>query len=351
MSRFEEQYLHVRDRIIAALPELTGYPLNDAEGRANVLGVGLGFKKGDSTMSLAVRLYVLAGTPLTKPLHIAFLKNLLEDLTLEIVPTRSFVAFGSHAVPAHRPPAVPGSTVQFQSTTGQGLTGAIGMILVDSTGQRYAVSANHILSIDGDAPARPGFQVNELGVPGLNLVGRKIGSNVFAEPIGSKLSVDCAMVRLDDGASVRQSVSGIAPIVWTPKPIQLGQSASKRGPDGKVRAGVVRDHLVKAGMRYTPPLPGVVTFENIALVEDDSPTIFDGHFASEGDSGGLVFQKSEGNWFPTGLIIGGSSPRLPEDPPELHDFTVICDIVRVIAALNNRLDANLRPLNLAPLEP
>jgi hypothetical protein len=165
-----------------------------------------------------------------------------------------------------------------------------------------------------------------------------IGAKVSFAPLYDGCSVDCAIVEPGTGVSFKATLPTGGPGKLTTNVMDpiAGRPAAKFGFSTQWTKGIVADHTANIRLDCGAGL-GVITINDVALVQD-----VDGHdgvasFAAPGDSGAVVFQQDDnGYWSPCGLIVGGPSPDARLDT-KTEDYIAVCRLSAVLEALNQAL--------------
>ena len=303
--------------------------------RNHYVGVGIGHKNGDPNADYALRIYVRRKMADSEVAPAQLIKGLMEGMMTDVAEVKPFTGYVS-ATGA-------GSGVQFQSQYGQGPVGTLGAVLVDTSGQQYALSANHVVSRNGSLTSRGGFSLVDTGEAGPVVQSPVvIGSAVTSSPLKDGCTVDCAVVKAAPGVALKQrfpSAPGtLTTAIATPV---IGRPAAKLGHATQWTKGIVGDQFADVRLDCGPGL-GVITISDVVLVRDEIEHDGLAGFAGPGDSGSLVFQQEDnGNWSPVGLVIGGPvrDPRAvtPTKDYKGEDYIAVCRLDLALALLNSEL--------------
>jgi hypothetical protein len=303
---------------------------------ANVVGVGIGKKlvAGASTPTDCIRIYVVA-------------KSDVEDLSPAVLVPGDFldvptdvIEIGRLGQGGHRPlPLVDGVVVgpgdPIRVSTGapnvnSGFMGTLGAIVQDGAGQKYILSCNHVLAVNGRVPR--GAEIvstltadNETRIANRNALVRlkREASN----------SVDCALALLpSDSKSVSEKFQERKRgqkrgIKWTSEETTDPQRTMKVVKVGAVTEkslGTVLDVDVKLYVDYSF---GTFRFKKQVIIDGGQNSLF----ARGGDSGSVVVDTDTG--LATAMIFAASGR-----------YAVACPIGQVLHELSDEVQGDLRLL-------
>ena len=288
----------------------------------NVVGIGVGrkFKRGKSTRTRCIRIYVERKLPrqLIHPDHL--IPDTVEGIPTDVIETGHFRAYLPR-VPASQKrsrPARPGCSIGFQfpnAQAGELMAGTLGA-LVTGDGVLYILSNNHVLANEnslsiGTNIFQPGLLDN--GNP-VNDAIAKLAKFVPLEK-DKPNRVDCAIATILDANAVIPTILPKIGRLTSAEPIEVveGVEVEKTGRATGYTVGTVFD------VSATVPIDfelGRLIFEDQLLIRGNA-----GAFSDGGDSGSLVVDRISGR--ATGLVVGGS--------PE---FAIANHISEVLQALN-----------------
>jgi hypothetical protein len=321
---------------------------SSALGPQHYLGVGVGYKNRDPKSGFALRFYVRRKLSHRELPSSHFIDGTLWGIPTDVVVVRPFRTYGTVLAPAPLTTVMPGSSIQYQLAGRNGDLGTVACILSDQQGGRYALTANHVLARNGSVLKQPQFQVVDGGEAGPTIpTPQPIGTDVVFAPLFNGGDVDCAMIKATPGVAMKQVFpTALGPITMEPAEAGINDQVLKFGHASGITKGTVAD-LANIPMSFGPGL-GVIRVNDTILIADQAPQAGTVNFAQPGDSGSLVFQKSNGNWVPLGLVMGGPTTDPAGDSNE--DYVAICSLKECLAALNSSLPAALRDLSLASPE-
>jgi hypothetical protein len=312
-----------------------------------VVGVGIGTKviNGIDTLEDCVRVYVAQKAENTSQLAASEIvpEEIARVQTDVIGAGRTFAtrpniivqrrSLTSSATNGERPTAKPGSSigplVTDMPNVNQMLSGTLGAVLQDVKGAKYALSANHVLSVNGRIkgakPVHSPSPEDDLHPPD----GARDTVIARAEPIAVPLKrsgsgagnrVDCAIVQLLDNVDVDPTFPGGVSVTGIAAP-ERGMSVMKYGKRTGWTSGRIIDVQADILMDYSF---GNFRFVDQILIEgaNDVP------FAADGDSGSVILNEKRQA---VGLLFG---------PVGL--LTAACPMPAVIQELSQLLGCDLR---------
>lgn len=229
-------------------------------------------------------------------------KQLGEAVDTDVIETRRFVSFQSHAPKLK---AAPGSSIGLDydapnvDATRLGTLGAF----LDIGGTVYVLGANHVMAVNGRVPTGtpilfrpPGKFAN----PGEYVLARKTVHIPLSQP-GPNL-VDCALAEVIDQKNIKMKIETYFPKgivvasgeMITPK---AGMKVVRVDVDRKEQAkGVIKCVGCKAQIDFRF---GAFDFDDMVLIEGEN-----GEFANPGDSGALIVDLETNQV--TAMLVGGS---------------------------------------------
>jgi S1-C subfamily serine protease len=291
----------------------------------NVVGIGVGrkIKRGRSTRTHCVRIYVERKIPrhLVHPDHL--LPEGVEGVVTDVVETGRFQAFLPRVPATQRRvrPARPGCSIGFQfpnAGAGELMAGTLSAV-VTADGVSYILSNNHVLANENALP--PGTAIFQPGLlDGGNVATDRIATLARFIPLEADKPnrVDCALAAILDAPTVRPAIMPKIGRLTSVEPIEAteGMRVEKTGRATGYTTGTVFDVSATAAIQFDL---GMLTFEDQVLVRGDA-----GAFSDGGDSGSLIVDRETGR--ATGLLIGGSP-----------QFAIANHIGDVLQALNVKL--------------
>jgi hypothetical protein len=334
-----EQLLAITNR----LSDIVFGRASQREMTRSIAGFGIAARGYESNpnQELYLQFYAQRKQPLEEILPASLVGSLLAGVPTDVVQVGRFVALASTVV-------TPGFGLAYEKTGASSFSqGTLGAVLVDSQGTRYALSANHVLSRNGDFFQDPG-SIIETGAPGPGTAPVEVTKNetdvLFSELVAQPgfNEVDCAMAQPEPSITLEQ--------FW---PAQLhnatnnvvdavnGRTVGKFGNESKWTTGTVACNTGTFEMDCGVPLDKVTI----------RPGIFvkGAGFAKPGDSGSVVFQKNGAVWEPMGLLLAGNEDNL--DTRATENYVGLCELKRVIAALEKKLlPVSRHPLTLVKPE-
>ena len=291
----------------------------------NVVGIGVGrkIKRGKSTRTRCVRIYVERKLPR----HLVPADHLIPEnfsgVVTDVIAAGRFRAFLPR-VPASQKrlrPARPGCSVGFQfpdAQAGELMAGTLGAV-VTADGVSCILSNNHVLANENALP--PGTAIFQPGLlDGGNAATDRIATLAKFVPLETDKPnrVDCALAVIVDASAV---VPAILPKIGRLKsadPIEAaeGMEVEKTGRATGYTTGTVFDVSATVPVEFEL---GTLTFEDQILVRNEGSA-----FSDAGDSGSLIVDRGFGR--ATGLLLGGSL-----------QFAIANHIADVLQALNAKL--------------
>lgn len=277
-------------------------------GRPDVVGIAVGVEeRGQPT----IRLFVTSANATGLPAH-------LDGIPVERVVTGMFYAYDT--TDRYRPSPI-GVSVGHPDIT----AGTIGARVVDSQGNVYALSNNHVLANNnnaqiGDSALQPG------PYDGGSDPADKIGELYDFEPIrmnGPNNTMDAAIASSTTAqlgnATLPEGygVPGTNVVNAT-----IGLDVQKCGRTTGCTTGDVAEVNVTVDVCYTPMGPFCAEYARFV----NQFTVTPGTFSAGGDSGSLIVTDDGAN-NPVGLLFAGSDTRTIANPigPVLARFNVSID--------------------------
>jgi hypothetical protein len=291
----------------------------------NVVGIGVGrkIKRGKSTRTRCVRVYVERKIPR----HLVPPNRLIPEnvggMVTDVIEAGRFRAFLPR-LPASQKrlrPARPGCSIGFQfpdPQAGELMAGTLGA-LVTADGVSCILSNNHVLANENALePGSPIFQ------PGLldsgNAATDRIATLARFVPLQTDKPnrVDCALAAIVDASAVAPAILPKIGRLTTPDPIEAdeGMPVEKTGRATGYTTGTVFDVSATVPVQFEL---GTLIFEDQILIRSGGSAFSDG-----GDSGSLIVDHGSGR--ATGLLLGGSL-----------QFAIANHIEDVLQALNAKL--------------
>lgn len=314
--------------------------LRDMPG--NVVGVGIGKKSGEDCLRIYVaddclRIYVVNKLERNKVIP----KELVPEEFLG-VPT-DVIKIGRLGRKGHTPKAPkikapkdftpqPGSPIRVETdapNVNSGATGTLGAVVEAGAGERYVLSCNHILAVNGRV-----LEDRNAKIVSAEFVGEEppIADPAFYVRLrrhGDNL-VDCALAQIKDPQRVRANFPEGIGKLNSPSAIspQLGRTVMKVGAATGPTEGTIVD--INADL-YTDYSFGRFRFINQVVIERGK----DDEFATEGDSGSIVWDKEKRQ--PLAMVFAASGR-----------FAVACPLPQVLDGLQTeiRRDLNDRHVTL-----
>lgn len=300
---------------------------------ANVVGVGIGkkFVDGAPTPTDCIRIYVVT-------------KSDVEDLTpAELMPDdflgvpTDIIRIGRFGQGGHRPiPLVqnstigPGDPIRVSSSApnvNSGFMGTAGAIVQDGARQKYILSCNHVLAVNGRVPRG----ANIVSTPSADNEQTIANRNVFIRLHREGTNrVDCALALLASDATLvtekfqerqRGHKRGIA---WKSEKTTAPEKAMKVVKVGAVTEktfGTILDTDVELYVDYSF---GTFRFEKQVIIDGGESS----RFARGGDSGSLVVDTKTG--LATAMIFAASGR-----------YAVACPIDQVFYELDQEVQGGL----------
>ena len=281
---------------------------------ANVTGVGIGQKVVDGvpTETWAIRVYVQSKLDVEDVTPAYMLPTSFLDVPTDIIEVGRFGRAG--LVPnGLKPPKTigPGTPIRIESrasNVNSGAVGTLGALVVDASDNTiYILSCNHILAVNGRVKTDPEAHIvtadgAPIAVPGPFHELTRHGAN----------QVDCAL-----------AVSKIDQRVQTtdkPIPPALGMTVTKTGAATGTTNGVIVD--IDADL-YVDYSFGTFRFINQVVIDGQSAGNPDDIFATDGDSGSIVFTETEPNRLQALAMVFAEAGR----------FAVACPLIQVFSQL------------------
>jgi hypothetical protein len=291
----------------------------------NIVGVGVGrkIKRGRSTRTRCVRIYVERKIPrhLIHPDHL--IPEDLGGVVTDVIEAGRFRAYLPRPPTTQKRlrPARPGCSIGFQfpeAQAGELMAGTLGAVVTDD-GVSYILSNNHVLANENALPlGTPIFQ------PGLldsgNAASDRIATLARFVPLETDKPnrVDCALATILDAATVTPAILPKIGRLTSAEPIEAveGMQVEKTGRATGYTVGSVFDVSATFPIEFEL---GRLMFEDQILIRSNA-----GAFSGGGDSGSLVVDRASSQ--ATGLLIGGSP-----------QFAIANHIGDVLQALNVKL--------------
>ena len=291
----------------------------------NVVGIGVGrkIKRGRSTRTHCVRIYVERKIPrhLIHPDHL--IPEDFGGVVTDVIEAGRFRAYLPRPPAGQKRlrPARPGCSIGFQfpeAQAGELMAGTLGAV-VTGNGVSYILSNNHVLANENALP--PGTPIFQ---PGLldsgNAATDQIATLARFVPLetGKPNRVDCALATILDARTVRPAILPRIGRLKSAEPIDAveGMEVEKTGRATGYTVGAVFDVSATVPIEFEL---GRLMFEDQILIRSDA-----GAFSDGGDSGSLIVDRASGQ--ATGLLIGGSP-----------QFAIANHIGDVLHALNVKL--------------
>ncbi len=272
------------------------------------VGIGKKLKKGAETTIDSVRIYVSRKCDRDQlPAAFKIPKSIL-DVPTDVIPIgRPFrpitapsmrrsggrrVKLGASigfALPSHSPkaPGVAqhgGAADELPANVSPVVSGRLGAIVEDAEGEKYVLSNNHVLAMNGRVPDGQAFASTVSARSGGATIARRAGF-IPLDPDGRN-AVDCALARLEAEADLPRKIQKAA------KP-KAGQEVVIVGQPG--RTGRIVDVSADLFIDYSF---GSFRFVDQVLIEGDKDD-----FAKDGDSGGIV---ATNDGLAVALIVAGA---------------------------------------------
>ena len=300
---------------------------------ANVVGVGIGKKlvDGASTPTDCIRIYVVA-------------KSAVEDLSPAAVVPGDFlgvptdvIEIGRLGQAGHRPlPLVDGAVVgpgdPIRVSTGapnvnSGFMGTLGVIVQDGAGQKYILSCNHVLAVNGRVPRGAEIVSTPTADHQKPIATRNALVRLKRE---ASNSVDCALALLPPDSKsasekfVERNDGHKRAIAWKSEKTTDPQRTMKVVKVGAVTEktfGTILDVDVELYVDYSF---GTFRFEKQVIIDGGENSLF----ARGGDSGSVVVDTDTG--LATAMIFAASGR-----------YAVACPIRQVLDELGNEVQGDL----------
>ena len=300
---------------------------------ANVVGVGIGKKlvAGASTPTDCIRVYVLTKLDAGDLSPATQVPGDFLDVPTDIVEVGRFGQGGHRPIPIDEGSAVgPGDPIRVSTpapNVNSGVTGTLGAIVQDGTYQKYILSCNHVLAVNGRVP-RGANVVSTLSSRNEKTIANG-GAYIRLEREDSN-TVDCALARLPaDSKLVNDKVQERTPGQKRAIDCKSGETIDpqrdmKVGKVGAVTGksfGIILDIDVELYVDYSF---GSFRFEKQVII-DGGPN---SQFAKGGDSGSLVIDTGTGQ--ATAMIFAASGR-----------YAVACPIRQVLDELSKEVEGNL----------
>jgi hypothetical protein len=280
-----------------------------------------------------VRLYMNAGARQRRKEVLRTLKN--AGVPIEAVLMTPLRAFTGTAQPC--------GGIQVRNGNGRrrGEIGTLGAVLIDGLGDRWALTANHVI-FGGRAARimdRNVFAVDE------NADATLIGSEIRHAPLIDGGRLDCAMVKAKNNATLDPAypdeLRNLRAQPTAPRP---GAKVSKIGRTMReMKTANVHDRLATVTIHF--PEIGLFALQDAILIADANSEDGIREFAAVGDSGSVVFQKVRNRLAPMGIVVGGPNTDLDDDGRG-EDFVAVCSFADALKALDAQLEEPRRGLQL-----
>jgi hypothetical protein len=232
--------------------------------------------------------------------------------------------------PTERDPIQPGSPIRFDtdaSNVNAGAAGTLGAVVVAGS-DRYILSCNHVLSVNGRLPE---------GTPIVSAASIEVGTNpaviarsAYYVPIARDQpnDVDCALARIING----KVQAGFPEKLGWPKfpsgdaygPPAVGAMVRKAGAVTGLTYGIVVDVNADFFVDYSF---GTFRFANQIVIDGNIPGQADDVFASEGDSGAILV---DANQQAVGVVFA-----------EADRFALACPLWKVLDQFRRQFNLNL----------
>jgi hypothetical protein len=300
---------------------------------ANVVGVGIGKKlvAGASTPTDCIRVYVVAKTDEKYLSPAAMIPGDFLDVPTDIIEIGRFGQGGHRPIPLDQNSKTgPGDPIRVSSpapNVNSGFMGTVGAIVQDGARQKYILSCNHVVAVNGRVP-RGANIVSTLGAEHETPIAHR---NVFIRLQREATNrVDCALALLpSDPQGVTEKFEerikghkrGIA---WKSEKTTAPQKAMKVVKVGAVTEktlGTILDVDVELYIDYSF---GTFRFGRQVIIDGGEGS----RFARGGDSGSLVVDTKTG--LATAMVFAASGR-----------YAVACPIQQVFYELDQEVQGGL----------
>jgi hypothetical protein len=331
-----DRLIQVKNQVSERIFRYAGFGHAILEGLSHYVGVGIGLKNGKIDGELCVRFYVRRKLPPALVPAAHFINGLLYGVPTDVVHLNTVVAYGSPPAAVNRV-SLPGIGVAIAYGGIEEEVGTLAAVLHDSSNNRYALSANHVLARNRLLVNRPNFRIVDAGKRGPIGVPRTvIGREVSCVTLTSGALVDCAVVKALDPTRLKQRFRPeLGPVTTNVAAPMFGRTVRKAGYTTGVTEGVLVDQFADIQLVFGDGL-GLLRFTGACLVRDRRPEDQIGTFAGEGDSGGLVVQQNGASWDPVGMVVGGPRTDLDRNGA-VEDHVAICPLGPALQGLNNAM--------------
>lgn len=291
----------------------------------NIVGVGIGqkIKRGKSTRTRCVRIYVERKIPrhLIHPDHL--IPEAVDGVVTDVIEAGRFRAYLPRMPVTQKRlrPARPGCSIGFQfpeTQAGELMAGTLGAV-VTADGVSYILSNNHVLANENTLPTgTPIFQPGLLDSGNAARDRIAILSKFVPLETDKPNRVDCALATILDATTVRPAILPKIGRLKSAEPIEAveGMQVEKTGRATGYTVATVFDVSATVPVEFEL---GRLMFEDQILIRSDA-----GAFSDGGDSGSLIVDVASGR--ATGLLLGGSP-----------QFAIANHIGDVLQALNVKL--------------
>jgi hypothetical protein len=303
----------------------------------NVVGVGIGKKMsgGVSTPTDCIRVYVVAKCDLEDVSPAALIPGDFLDVPTDIIEVGRFGQGGHRPTPLPDDAVVgPGDPIRVStqaSNVNSGSLGTLGAIVQDVKGQRYILSCNHVLAVNGRVPKGANIVSTLTAKNETTLAARNAFIRFDREEVNL---VDCALALRGDPKLVDETFQERNPqqprgIPWkSDKPIKpaIKMKVDKVGAVTGRTSGVIVDVDVELYVDYSF---GTFRFEKQVMIDGGEGSLF----ARGGDSGSIVVDTKSGQ--ATAMVFAASGRYAVACPID----QVLNDLANVPDELGNKVGA------------
>jgi hypothetical protein len=296
---------------------------------ANVAGVGIGQKviDGVATETWCIRIYVESKLDIDDVAPAYLLPASFLDVPTDIIPVGRLGRTGPAPRSAKPPKTGPGSPIRIESSASNVNSGAIGTFgaLVFDTNKKktFILSCNHILAVNG--------RVKTDGTDTIVSANDAAAGQIATPGVYKKLErnqdnqVDCAL-------ALTEPYQG-QPTIQKLDPPELGAKVTKTGAVTGKTLGTVVDIDADFYIDYSF---GTFRFTNQVVIDGQSSGNQDDVFATDGDSGSIVFTDTDPDNMRAIAMVFAEAGR----------FAVACPLTKVFDQLEEEAKIPVGSLSL-----